>query len=374
MRSALCLSRTLVTLALGGGDEPLPSEFQIYRWGENPTTKGSLLFDRKSADEIMADYQKHGVDLAIDLEHDSTSPAARAMRADAADARGYTKLEVRADGLWAVGVQWSSDGAARLRDGRQRYISPFCMFDPKTRRIARLVNLALVAQPATDNASPLMAARMSGTMDPKLVSAAIDAIEAGDTAKALDLLKQLVVAAAGGEAADQAEDQTPGDPMAAAELPPPAPSSGEPKPKGDMPMMPGKQSLEVEALAAIRGLRAVQSSLQAELSSLTAEKSARDLTERKGLVAELVALGAETPATAWANADKGELAPRLLSEDLAGLRDRVGALRAAAPMRGPVRPPATVPAQLSAYEASLTAGMNDQQKARFAELRASRRA
>lgn len=62
-------------------------------------------------------------------------------------------------------------------------------------------------------------ARSGGRMDPKLIGEAIDALTAGDANKALEILKNLVVAAAGGSAAppSEAPETAPeGAPMGAA--------------------------------------------------------------------------------------------------------------------------------------------------------------
>jgi ClpP class serine protease len=79
---------------------------------------------------------------------------------------------------------------------------------------------------------------------------------------------------------------------------------------------------------------------RAELAKFRAERDARASADRRGLVTELVALGAETPATAWRD---GAPVARLAAEDLDDLRARVSALRSA---KGPaaaaaVSPPAS---------------------------------
>jgi hypothetical protein len=137
------------------GDE-LPTEFRIFAAGANETQKGTTIFDAEAAEAVMAAYQKHGVDLMIDLEHESLDETA--TRADSRDARGWFKLEVRNGELWAVDVRWTPDGEARLREKRQRYVSPAFIEDQATSRAVRLVNVAICAMPATHNAAPLVAA------------------------------------------------------------------------------------------------------------------------------------------------------------------------------------------------------------------------
>ena len=138
------------------GADP-PTEFRIFQAGVNPTSKGDLLFDDKAAASVMEAWKAWGVDLMIDLEHQSLDADA-SSRADAVDARGWFKLEVRpGPELWAVGVTWTPDGEKRLREKTQRYISP-ALFDDEG-RVTEIVNAALVAMPATHKAQALVAAR-----------------------------------------------------------------------------------------------------------------------------------------------------------------------------------------------------------------------
>jgi hypothetical protein len=148
--------RGVITLAVQASDTP-PSEFRLFRKGENRTSKGTYLFDELAASEVMAVYRAHGVDIAIDLEHLSLEDPEQSRNFDP-DARGWTRLELRNGELWAVGVTWTTDGAARLREKRQRYISPAFTVDPESRRITTVLNIAITAMPATDNIQPLVAA------------------------------------------------------------------------------------------------------------------------------------------------------------------------------------------------------------------------
>ncbi|MCL2724846.1 MAG: phage protease [Polyangiaceae bacterium] len=142
---------------MGDGIEP-PKEFRLFVRGWNDTEKGRFLFDDIAARLVMAAFRKWGVDLAIDLEHqmldDRPQPDPTAK-----DARGSCRLELRSDGsLWAVGVHWTKDGAARVREKRQRYVSPAFEFNPETMRIEEMINIAITSMPATHDAPALVAA------------------------------------------------------------------------------------------------------------------------------------------------------------------------------------------------------------------------
>lgn len=141
---------------LSGGT--LPTSFRLFQSGWNTTTHGDFLFDEEAARSVMAAYREHGVDLAIDLEHqmldDEPSPDPTAK-----DARGWCRLELRSDGsLYAVDVRWTPDGAARLTARTQRYVSPAFLVDQQTNRIVEVINVAIVAMPATHDTPALIAA------------------------------------------------------------------------------------------------------------------------------------------------------------------------------------------------------------------------
>lgn len=153
---------TLVALAIDVDSEALPTEFRIFRAGQNATSKGTFLFDDVAAKSVMADYAQHAVDLMIDLEHLSLDEGARHF---SPDARGWFKLELRSGELWAVDVRWTPDGETRLREKRQRYISPAFQVEKKSGRVLRLLNVAITAMPATHAISPLVAASKGDRME-----------------------------------------------------------------------------------------------------------------------------------------------------------------------------------------------------------------
>ena len=150
------LVRVACSVALGpDAAGALPTEFRIFKAGVNETSKGPIVYDAEAAAAVWAAYQREGVDLCIDLNHgvlDDTT------RSDAGDARGWFKLEQRGGELWATSVTWTPDGARRLSEKTQRYISPLALRQQETDRAVRLLNVALVAMPATYDAVPLVAA------------------------------------------------------------------------------------------------------------------------------------------------------------------------------------------------------------------------
>lgn len=158
----------------------LPTEFRLFKAGVNQTAKGDYLFDAKAAASVMNAYKRNGVQIPLDLEHESL--AASAPRSDSRDARGWMNLEVRNGELWATSVTWTPDGARRLQEKTQRFVSPAFLHDSDG-RITELCNAAIVAMPATYGATPLVAAgrytpRNSGVVAARLPRDQIKALRA----------------------------------------------------------------------------------------------------------------------------------------------------------------------------------------------------
>lgn len=146
--------------ALPLGPEFPPRVIKLFSRGENRTTKGVFVFDDESARSVMAAFEEHGIDLAMDFDHAALAPPTGRKR----DVPGYYRPEVREDGLYAL-PQWTESGLAAIRPGKDdagaptlpeyRYTSPSFSFDPDTRRVVKLGPLALTSYPATHGAKPL---------------------------------------------------------------------------------------------------------------------------------------------------------------------------------------------------------------------------
>lgn len=151
------------------GLEPahLPTEFRLFALGENETSKGTFVLDSKGLAAIMAAFADHGVDLAIDYEHQTFAAAENGKPAPAA---GWFTPEARADGLWATNVRWTDVAAEMLRRKEYRYFSPTFNVD-EDNRITRLLPLALTNFPATKNLEPLIAARDSAQTENRMSNA-----------------------------------------------------------------------------------------------------------------------------------------------------------------------------------------------------------
>jgi hypothetical protein len=122
--------------------------------GENHTSQGVFSLDRAGAESVMASFEKKGVDLAIDYEHQTFAAKDNGKPAPAA---GWFKPEARADGIWATNVKWTDPAAAMLKAKEYRYFSPTFRRDSKN-RILELRPMALTNDPASHGIEALVAA------------------------------------------------------------------------------------------------------------------------------------------------------------------------------------------------------------------------
>lgn len=181
------VKRVTLSALTVGEDGTLPTEFRLFAYGDNPNTKGNAIFDADAAASVMAKYAERGcVDVPIDLEHRSLDDRAVALTKDATDSQGWLKLELRPDGLWAVDVHWTPEGAERLLSKKQRYMSPaFCWLDEENGRVGEIINVALVSMPALHNQPALIAAsRLAGVVMSDATRALAKQILHGDKLRA----------------------------------------------------------------------------------------------------------------------------------------------------------------------------------------------
>jgi phage I-like protein len=153
----------------------LPTEFRIFRRGLNTTENGDVIFDETASDSVMAAYKQWAVDVAIDLDH---AMITEGPSVSVRDAMGWCQIEVRDGELWATNVRWTPAGAERLASRSQRYVSPAFLVDEETRRVTKLINIAITALPASHGASVLVAASLTTGRKPAAPSRPMTATEA----------------------------------------------------------------------------------------------------------------------------------------------------------------------------------------------------
>jgi hypothetical protein len=369
-------SKGVRKLSIAAGETP-PAEFRLFVKGWNKTERGEFLFDDQAAATVMSDFEARGVDGMVDLEHLSLDPESKNFDPDA---RAWFRLEVKSDGsLWAVNVRWTPDGERRLGERTQRYISPAFTVDPETKRVEKILNIAITAMPATHMTPALVAAsaRLSMADAPESPETAdptgadsmdVDALLSG---LGMDASKLAAGLGLSGDASLQ-------DIAAAmdAALDKIGPLAGITDDDGDEGMVPAttvdKNGKEVgpggiknstmgvgadeykamratllretgmptvlQALSQVATWKASHLKLESEQKKIDADRAKLERAERLSLAARLVKVGAETPHTSGLAYQR--LAAHLVAMPIADLRERVAQFEKLGGKPAP-EPPAT---------------------------------
>lgn len=296
-----------ISLRLGSSGQP-PTEFRLFKSGLNETSKGTYLFDAQAAESVMTTFGARCVDLAIDLEHQmldaaTSDPTAR-------DARGWFKLALRKGELWAVNVRWTADGAARLMEKRQRYVSPAFKVDDEG-RVLSILNVAIVAMPATHATEALIAASQRNApgdtqMEPTpptpptpTLEDLIAALEANDPATALEIAQRLLAAE---------DDALP------AESAPSKPAESAPA---------ALSILRLTGCTTLAQAAREVEVLTRDLSVAHEALASSEALERRMLLGKLVTAAGQTPGQVWGNLEATIGKPYLARMSIVELRAHV---------------------------------------------------
>lgn len=152
-----------LTGSLDASADSVPSEFVLLKSGENEYEGGKLIFDAKAAESVMSRYQKRGIQLMADYEHQSLNTSLTGPIPAAA--KKWTP-EVRDGSLVASNIAWTPRAKQMLADGEYRYFSIACRVEPKTGRVSELINFALTNNPAANRIEPLVAASLAYADEP----------------------------------------------------------------------------------------------------------------------------------------------------------------------------------------------------------------
>lgn len=288
--AALAVAALSVELAASASSAP-PAEFRLLPYGRFRAADGSgrpedvpegWFLDQALAARVAAEFNTRSDSRVIDYEHQTLHAEENGRPAPAAGWIG--RLEARADGLYAVGVEWTANAAAMIAAREYRYISPVIVSERATGRVMRVVHAALTNYAGLDGLTDLspLAAKFSLVVQPeeevpmKALLAALGLPETATETEALAALSALKTAHTGELAALRGA------------APDPA------------------RYVEVATLTAVRGELA---SATTELAALKAEKAQAEIDK---VIADGLAAGKLTPAT--------EPHARKLAGDLAALR------------------------------------------------------
>lgn len=129
-----------------GAEAPLPPEWVMLIPAGTFSGRDGRGPYRLDADAVLAAFEKGGIDLPIDYEHQTLEATAKAGPVPAA---GWIKaLEARGGALWGR-VEWTPQAAGLIQSREYRFLSPVFRHD-KTGRILALEGAGLTHYPNLD--------------------------------------------------------------------------------------------------------------------------------------------------------------------------------------------------------------------------------
>lgn len=106
--------------------------------------------DAAGAARLIAQAALRADSGVIDYEHQTLNVEKNGQPAPAAGWFDMTKLEWRADGLYATGVEWTAAARGAIEAGEYRYLSPVMKYHPDTGEVLSIEMAALTNYPAID--------------------------------------------------------------------------------------------------------------------------------------------------------------------------------------------------------------------------------
>ncbi|RQZ65525.1 hypothetical protein DF052_26545 [Burkholderia glumae] len=143
-------------------------------------------------------------DSSFDYEHQKLRAAENGKPAPSAG--WFRSLEVRGDGVWATGIEWTPAARQMIESREYRYTSPLFTYDKKTGEVLALVNVALTNTPAIDGMEALAACAVAALTSQSIKEESMDELlerlrwmlnlpvtaTAEDISAQLDKLKEMI--------------------------------------------------------------------------------------------------------------------------------------------------------------------------------------
>lgn len=147
------------------GSEP-PSRVLLWRWGANPTAKGTFWLTKDSAKNIIDNFNQRGNPLVFDVDHKAFDDKAEITQKVAA---GFSaSLSTDVDGIWADNMVWTDLGYKLIKEGGYLFDSPVIISSAQN-VITKLIAGSITNFPAKNNAQPLLFS-IGASMDEELMS------------------------------------------------------------------------------------------------------------------------------------------------------------------------------------------------------------
>lgn len=162
---AATASSGFVAPVLGADGEPLRT-VQLLPAGPIVAKDGRRWVLDDAAGVVAATLASLGqTQMFFDYDHQLVFGAKEGVGGRAPAAGWVTALHARPDGIWAD-VEWNAAAQTQLKAREYRYISPFFYHERDTGRITRLVNAALVNNPAITSL-PAVASEQETDLNPQ---------------------------------------------------------------------------------------------------------------------------------------------------------------------------------------------------------------
>lgn len=188
----------------------LPHQIVLFEFGITETVKGDFLFDEVSAESVMRHYEDGGIDrLPFGVAHlmvprpDGNGGVRISENPEAHKAYGWfvpaivDNPETGTKALMATSIEWTKAGSDALLNREFRFFSPAIDFERESRRVTRLINVALTNLPATKNQRPLVLDALEAETNnnqketEKQMTALLDSLGAPDEASAVAKVGEL---------------------------------------------------------------------------------------------------------------------------------------------------------------------------------------
>lgn len=144
-------------------------EIQLFPAGEFRATDGRpkdaphWFINAELAASVIADFAGRENRTVVDYEHQTLLASQNGQPAPASG--WFGQLEWRADGLFAIDVEWTERASSMIESGEYKYISPVFTYDLKTGAVKSLINAALTNHPALDGMDAVAASQFTQLID-----------------------------------------------------------------------------------------------------------------------------------------------------------------------------------------------------------------
>ena len=256
-----------------------PVDFRIIpagefrSWDGRPFDCPAWICNEEDGRRVVADLNARKSPRVIDYEHSTLH--AKKTGAKALAAGWFKSAEWRDDGVWLIGVDWTSLAAKEIADKSYRFVSPVFSYDEATGHVQLLLLAALTNDPGLDGLTDLAA------LAAELFLPTTNPLEISMN----ELLKKLLAALGLQETATEAEALA-------------AVASIKTNVATLSAQVASPDPAKFVPIATLTALQGEHASLQSQLATLSAEVGNGKLDK---VIADGLAAGKLTPATeAWA--------------------------------------------------------------------------